>query len=435
MHQAPRLFIPKSCLLWLGLFLTLLIQAQPLVTHEDESKVPSYKLPPLLNMENGMPVQTESAWVHFRRPELLEMFTHQMYGAVPDGQVSVSAEVLSEEDGLMDGMARSKQVVLRFTREGSDSSAEVHVLIYSPITEKAVPAFLGLNFYGNHAITADKGVRISTAWMRDNPSQGVVNHRATEASRGGRSSRWPIETIMKRGYGLVTAYYGDIDPDFDDGWKNGIHPLFYRQRQQAPEVHQWGSIAAWAWGLSRILDHLELEPLIDHHRIAVMGHSRLGKTALWAGATDPRFAMVISNNSGCGGAALSRRAYGETVRQINSSFPHWFCDAFTRFNDRESVLPFDQHQLIALMAPRPVYVASAVEDQWADPKGEFLSAKHASEVYRLLGVRGIEVDQMPDLNHPVGSRVRFHIRSGKHDVTDYDWEQYLRFADEMLSSQ
>lgn len=399
----------------------------------DESKIHDYTLPDPLIANNGTVISTKEDWLEKRRPKILDLFEQEIYGKAPKGIEDMVFNVLSIDETALDGKAIRKEIEIILRNNNKNQT--LNLLIYLPKNSSLKrPLFLGLNFYGNQTICRDTGITITKNWVRNNEKFGITNNEATESSRGVRANRWQVEYLLEKGYGLATMYYGDIDPDYNDGFQDGVHPMFYKNGQTKPEVDEWGSIAAWAWGLSRAMDYFETDNLIDQEKVAVMGHSRLGKTSLWAGAQDKRFAIVISNDSGCGGAALSRRRIGETVKKINDSFPHWFCGNFKKYNDKEDNLPIDQHMLIALSAPRPVYVASAKEDRWADPHGEFLSAKNAEPVYKLFGKKGLQVKEMPNVNQSVGDFVGYHIRSGKHDVTKYDWEQYVNFAENHFSS-
>ncbi|MDF1815770.1 MAG: acetylxylan esterase [Verrucomicrobiales bacterium] len=371
----------------------------------DEDKVPEFTLPDTLVFEDGTPVTNPADW-EIRRAEILNLFAEHVYGHVPKGISNEIFPAVRKEIDFLEGKATLKEIRIHFAKP--DGPFMDLLLIAPKGTERGSPTFLGYNFGGNHIIHPSTEISLPESWMRKSKVKGaVVDDKATEKGRG-TSTRWPVEKFIDQGIALATIYYGDVDPDFDDGFENGVHALFGK-----PEVNEWGSIGTWAWALSRALDYLETDPLSDAGKVAVFGHSRLGKTSLWAGATDPRFAMVISNDSGCGGAALSRRRFGERVARINTSFPHWFNDKFPAYNENENALPVDQHQLMALIAPRALCVGSASEDQWADPKGEYLSAAGADPVYQLLGKQGL------------GKEIRYHLRAGKHDVTDFDWDQYI----------
>src|SRR5450759_1039221 len=302
------------------------------------------------------------SWSSRRRPEILALYETEVFGKSPAKAAKLNYEVKGVEKGALGGKADRKVVTVYFgeTRGGP----KMDLLIYLPAgAKKAVPVFLGLSFSGIHAVANDAKVPLGTQWVRG------VKEPAPESSRGSAAERWQVEKILAAGYGLATVDYNDIEPDFVGGLKYGIRPLFFKPGQSEPAADEWGAIAAWGWAASRAMDYLEKDKEVDGTRVALFGHSRLGKTALWAGAQDTRFSMVIANESGEGGAAISRRNYGERTQDLNTRFPHWFDGNFKKYSAREDEMPFDSHMLLSLIAPRGLYVASAEEDRWSDPRG------------------------------------------------------------------
>lgn len=399
-----------------------------IITEED--KLLPYNLPSALALANGGTVQSAEQWQQEQRPHLLEQFSSVMYGPIPPAPDFVDYELVSSRDDALGGKALRREVRICCRMKNGRSHAFT-LLLYVPKGAKGpVPAFLGLNFKGNQACTAEPDVALTTAQLLiPELSPWFVSGVADESTRAEQKDRWDFEQVIDRGYASATIHYSEIFPDRPDGFDDSVLALFYTPEQMASSRLPSGAIAAWAWGLIRGLDYLLTQPLIDPARIAVHGHSRLGKTALYAAANEPRFGMVISNNSGCGGAALSMRGFGENLEWLLYWRTYWFNPALRAYINRERELPFDQHALIALAAPRPVYVASASEDLHADPKGELLALTHADGVYRLFGKSGVCARELPPVNHPVGEWNGYHLREGKHDITPADWRYFLDFAD------
>jgi predicted GH43/DUF377 family glycosyl hydrolase len=397
------------------------------VFNYDEAKVAQYQLPDVLQSAGGKRVASRQDWEGGRRPEILRLLGENVYGAFPGAPAGMHFMTRSVDSAALGGKAIAKQVRIFFAP--GNSAPFMDVLLYLPRNAaKPVRVFTGLNFMGNHTTNADPSIALAASWVPNR--QGVKNNQASDSTRGFQAGRWEAEKLVERGYALATAYYGDLEPDHAEGWRTGIRTTLQESLKTRPA--EWGAIGAWGWGLSRMVDYLQTEPGIDPKGIIITGHSRLGKAALWAAANDTRFAMVVSNNSGEGGAALSRRWFGETIERINTAFPHWFVAKYKTYNGRPEAMPTDQHMLLALAAPRPLYVASASEDLWADPKGEFLSARYTEPVYALYGLRGLGTLEMPPVDTPAGNIVHYHIRTGKHDITWYDWDQYIRLADQYL---
>jgi hypothetical protein len=370
-------------------------------------------LPEILTSASGKKIASVKQWEKVRRPEIQSQVEFEMYGKVPANLKIDEVVVLDQDDQALNGKAIRKQV--RLTFRGNQKELSVEMLMYLPKGIKSYPTFLGYNFGGNQTIYSDTAIHIAKEW------NGAARPRGVE------TVNWEVEKLINAGCGVATMYYWDIAPDRED-FSIGIYPLLYKNGQTQPASDEWGSLAAWAWGLSRALDYLKTDKQVDGNKVIVLGHSRLGKASLWAGALDQRFAAVISNNSGCGGASIYRGKAGETLLKMNNRFPRWTAKNFKKYTDHEDQLPFDQHMVLAMVAPRPLYVASASEDAWADPKNEYKSAFLATSVYHLYGLKGIESAVFPALNTPVGATVSYHIRNGKHDILAYDWDQYIAFA-------
>jgi len=363
------------------------------------------------------PSAAKAQWETHRRAEILALFERHVYGIAPrDGfEVTVSKQ---ETSTLAAWSARRR--VMTVTLNTPLGSLDFRLTVLMPDDSRGpFPVFLGLHLFDSHQAHP----RLGQPWLDPTGDrQGLARQEPD----------WLWQQVLRRGYAVATLDAETLAPDHQDGLRSGVHALFQPNSDSPPGPHAWGTLAAWAWGLSRALDVFQGDSQLDANRVVAIGHSRMGKAALWAGALDERFAMVIANDSGCGGAALSRRRHGETVAHINRTFPHWFCRQFHTYGEAEGLLPVDQHQLLALIAPRPLYVASAQEDDWADPLGEYLSAYHASAIWRAYALGGLEEPELPPLNLTKGDVVGYHLRGGKHDLTTFDWMAFLDFADRFL---
>ncbi|NPV51853.1 MAG: acetylxylan esterase [Candidatus Methanofastidiosum sp.] len=391
-----------------------------------ESSIPHYIIPDVLLSDSGVRIVDKQTWLLTRRAEIINMLIELMYGRSPFHSIETFYQVCHVNDIALQGNAIRKEIDIK-RRDKPD--AFFRLMLYYPkqkSSERKFPVFLGLNFYGNHTISKEKDISITRSWISDT---SITLVRKPELLRGIDSSAWPLNYLIKNGFAVATAYYEDIVPDRKDGKDLAIRKWFTQAEIREIKLETWGAIDAWAWAIMKAIDYINQDEDLDNSRIVVFGHSRLGKVALWAGALDDRASIVISNNSGCCGASLSKRRFGETIEMINKSQPHWFCDDFKKFNKNERELPFDQHFLIATIAPRPVYIASAQLDLHADPYGEFLAAKFASPVYNLFNLIGLPAEDLAEVNKPIMGTIGYHMRKGPHGIEFFDWQQFIRFAD------
>ncbi len=399
-----------------------------------EQLKPTATLPDPLVMLDGTKVNTKADWENRRKPELKALFQHYMYGRLPPTPSRQSYSEMFRDAKALDGKATLSEIKITF--EEPSLAHPLHVLLVVPnkTASKGAkpPVFVGMNFCGNHTLLDDSRIHLPEVWCR-NTCPGVVDSKATDEGRGEQQDVWNIDLIIDRGYALACFYCGDVDPDNPDP-ADGIGPAFYKPGQTTAAPDDAATIMLWAWGFHRVVDLLQKTPEVDGKRIAAVGHSRNGKTALLAGAFDERIGVVIPLQAGCGGTAPSRTsdAKAESVKRINTSFPHWFCGNFKQFNDDTSKLPFDQHCLIALCAPRPVLLPNAAEDLWANPSGQFEMLAAASPVYRLLGGEGLAKNSQPEMNKLIDSQLGYYLRPGKHSMSRIDWEAFLDYCDKHL---
>lgn len=386
----------------------------------DESRVGTYTLPDPLVLADGKPVRDAKTWNQKRRPEIVRLFEENQFGRSPGRPAGMSFDVFDKGTPALDGKALRRQVTIYFSP--NKSGPKMDLLIYLPAeARKPAPLLLNLSFTANSSTVNDPGVKPGEIWNREK--------QRVPAAQGRNFGRLNVAPFLAQGIGVATVYYGDIDPDFLGGIPHGVRALYLKLGQTEPAPNEWGAIAAWAWGLSRALDYLETDKGVDAKRVAIVGVSRLGKTVLWAGARDPRFAMVIASCSGEGGAALSRRNYGETIKHLTepTRYPYQFCANYGKYGDRVNQFPVDAHMLLSLIAPRPVLLQTGDTDVWSDPKGEFLAAVAAEPVLKLLGKQGLGTTQMPAAGQPIFHTLGYVMHAGGHGTIPSDWELFLKF--------
>ena len=387
----------------------------------DEAKVGVYALPDPLKLNDGKPVRNAKTWWTKRRPEIVDMFETQQYGRDPGRPSGEAFQVTDQGTPALNGKAIREQVTISFSND--PSWPKIHLLIYLPVSEhKPAPMFFTINFGAVQNAVDDPGITPDEVW------DPKTNTRI-QAPKGRGFGRIDVEPLLDAGFGVATFYYGDIDPDYPSGFPNGIRARYLKPGLTDRSPDDWGSIAAWAWGMSRIEDYFETDKRIDAKRVAIHGVSRLGKTVMWAGAHDQRFAAIIASCSGEGGAALSRRNYGETIAHLTapSRYPYQFALNYAKYAGFPDTAPMDANLLIALIAPRPLLLQTGNADLWSDPKGEFLAAVAAGPVYRLLGKDGLDTDVWPAAGEPILHDLGYSMHEGGHGMIPSDWDVYIRF--------
>lgn len=383
----------------------------------DEDKAGTYTLPDPLRFSDGQPVRTAKDWTSKRRPQIIRLFEENQFGRSPGSPSGMHFDVFDKGTPAFHGKATRRQITIYFSPGAS--GPKLDLLLYLPVeARKPVPVLLNISFTANSNTVDDPGVKQGMIWDK--------NKQLVPAGQGFHFAKVNVVPLLEAGFGFATFYYGDVEPDFNGGLPHGVRSLYLKPGEQEPP-DAWGAIAAWGWGLSRVLDYFQNEPQIDTKRVALFGASRLGKTVLWAGARDTRFAAVIACCSGEGGASISRRDFGETVAALTTSFPYQFCANYGKYARHVDQLPVDANMLLSLMAPRPLLLQTGNKDLWGDPKGEFLAEVAAGPVYRLLGAQDLGTDVWPPAGEPILHTLGYYMHDGGHGPLPADWNIFLQF--------